>query len=192
MGYRVGVEDVEPHHYVAWAFDAPGSFGSGKTKDEALDRVKAKLGGAVEVVEDFKSKLGAGDYIINALFEDDLRPVATEEIAKARSLLEETLISLIHAFERRRDPQAADVVNHVSRAERWYFDRLNLSPPREGLSEDPAERLRAVHRGTLELLPRLVNESVVTEKSGEKWSARKVLRRTLWHRQDHLQQLERA
>ncbi len=192
MSYRVGVEDIEPHHYVAWAFDAPGSFGSGKTRDEALDRVGAKLGGAVDVVEDFKAKIGASGYIINALFEDDLRPVTTEQIAEARSLLDETLTGLIHAFERRHDLQAADIVNHVSRAERWYFDRLDLSPSREGLPEDPAERLRAVHQRTIDLLPRLVNESIVTEKSGEKWSARKVLRRTLWHRQDHLQQLEEA
>lgn len=188
--YRVGIEDIEPHHYVAWAFDAPGTFGSGKTRDEALDRVETKLGGAVEVVEDFKSELGAGGYIINALFDDDLRPVAAEEIAKARSLLEETLTSLIEALERRRTSQAADIVNHVSRAELWYFDRLSLSSPREGLPDDPAERLRAVHQRTIELLPRLVHESIVTEKSGERWSARKVLRRTLWHRQDHQQQLE--
>ncbi len=190
MSYRVGVEDVEPRHYVAWAFDAPGTFGSGKTPEEALDRVGAKLGGAVEIVEDLKSKLGAGGYIINALFEDDLRPVTTEEIAEAESLLEKTLASLMQAVERRRTSQAADIVNHVAQAERWYFDRLGLSSPRAGLAEDPAERLRAVHQRTIELLPHLVDESIVTEKSGEKWSARKVLRRTLWHRQDHLRQLE--
>ena len=192
MAHRIGLEDIEPNHYVAWAFDFPGVFGSGETQDEALDQVKEKLGGEVEVVEEFKSKLGVGDYIINALFEDDLRPVTAEEIPKAKALLEETHGRLTAASSRRSDPQATEITNHISQAEWWYFDRLNLSAPREGLPENPLERFRAVHQRTVGLLFHLVNTSDVTEKSGERWSARKVLRRNLWHRQDHLQQLEKA
>ena len=192
MAHRIGLEDIEPNHYVAWAFDIPGVFGSGKTRDAAVDQVKERLGGEVEVVEEFKSKLGVGDYITNALFEDDLRPVTAEEIPKAKASLEETRGGLTVASNRCSDPQATEIMNHISQAEWWYFDRLNLSAPREGLPENPLERFRAVHQRTVELLPHLVNTSDVTEKSGERWSARKVLRRTLWHRQDHLQQLEKA
>lgn len=192
MGYRVGIEDIEPNHYVAWAFDNPSVFGSGKSREEALDQVKARLGYEVEVAEEFKSKPGDGGYIINALFEDDLRPVTAEEISEARPILEETLSGIIHAFGRHPDSQSVDIINHISQAEWWYFDRLNLSSPREELSEDPIKRLRVIHQRTVELLPRLVGTTDVTEKSGESWSARKVLRRTLWHRQDHLKQLEKA
>ncbi len=192
MTYRVGIEDIEPDHYVAWVFDDPGVFGSGRTRDEAIEQVKAKLDAEVEVTEEFKSKAGTGDYIINAFFEDDRRPVTAEEVSKARPLLEETLVGLIAVFDRRPDSQSADIINHVSQAERWYFDRLGLSSHRDGLPEDPTERLRAVHQRTIALLPRLAEAQDFAEKSGEKWSARKVLRRTLWHRQDHLQQLENS
>jgi len=192
MVHRLGLEDIESNHFVAWAFDAAGIFGSGETQDEAVNQARARLGGEVEIVEEFKSKPGAGNYIINALFEDDLRLITTAEVSKAKSLLEKTLTGLARAFERRHGPRAVDTINHLSQAEWWYFDRLNLSSPREGLPEDPIERLRAIHERTIALLLELVDNEDIVEKSGEKWSARKVLRRTLWHRQDHLQQLEKA
>jgi hypothetical protein len=192
VSQRIAIEDVEPDHYVAWALDDLGVFGSGRTREAAIADVSSKVGGAVEVAEEYRSRAGAGDYIINAFFEDDLRPVTAEEIARATRMLEAALSALRQAFERRPGPDAADILRHVSQAERWYFDRLDLSASPEELPEHPLRRLEATHRRTVELLPRLVRSSAVTERSGEKWSPRKVLRRTLWHRKDHLAQIERA
>lgn len=192
VSHRLGVEDIEPNHYVAWVFDAPGVFGSGRTREEAIEEARRRVGGTVDVAEEHRSWLSRPDYIVNAFFQDDLRPVTADEVDQARALLDRTLEEIVRAFERWPDPEASRIVGHVSQAEWWYFDRLRLSSPREGLPDEPLERLRAIHQRTVEILPRLVNERRVAENVGEQWSARKILRRTLWHRQDHLRQLERA
>ncbi len=190
MAHPIGIEDIEPDHFVACAFEAPGIFGSGKTRDEAVADVGARLGGPVRIAEEFRARMDVGDYIINAFFQDDLRPVSTEEIATARTLLDSTLADLIRQVKRRGDQRSMDIVDHVSRAEWWYFDRLDLASPVERLPKNPTRRLRSVHERTMALLPELVGTTEVVERSGERWSARKVLRRTLWHRQDHLRQLQ--
>lgn len=175
---------------MTWLLDTVGGYGSGPDREQALRAARDRCGGQVEVVEEVASVTAADGYIINAFFEDDRRPVTATEVAQARTELDWLLARLIRAYELRPDAGAAQVVDHIVRAEQWYFQRIDLPGPLESLPDDPVARLRAVHIRTSELTPRLIADHRVTEKSGERWSARKVLRRTLWHRQDHLAQLE--
>ena len=44
---------------------------------------------------------------------------------------------------------------------------------------------------TCRMLPQLVGHTEIPEKKGERWSARKLVRRTLWHERAHTQQIIR-
>ena len=44
---------------------------------------------------------------------------------------------------------------------------------------------------TRKQLWRLVGEEMITENYDELWSARKILRRTIWHDRDHTRQIEK-
>ncbi len=62
---------------------------------------------------------------------------------------------------------------------------------RAQLPGDLLTRLRAVRANTQAQLVTLVGDGSAVSKWGELWSARKVLRRTLWHERDHTQQIAR-
>jgi hypothetical protein len=57
--------------------------------------------------------------------------------------------------------------------------------------EDPFERLDQVRDRLLDSLTALAQRQGVLAMGGETWSARKVLRRALWHERDHAQHLQR-
>jgi hypothetical protein len=40
-----------------------------------------------------------------------------------------------------------------------------------------------------EVLPKLVGDERIVTRVSEPWSARKILRRALWHERDHTQQI---
>jgi len=62
MIYNVGVEDIEPNHWVAWSFDRPGLTGKGKTQDAALVHLQSLLpDGELHVAEEFAGFLSPQD-----------------------------------------------------------------------------------------------------------------------------------
>jgi len=77
------------------------------------------------------------------------------------------------------------ILNHVALAEQWYFDRMGIALPTRELPTDPLDRLVKVRDHTLANLSNLATRIGVVALSGETWSARKVMRRTLWHERDH-------
>lgn len=84
----------------------------------------------------------------------------------------------------------AGVLDHIAWAEWWYFDRLNQAFPRSEMPGDPLTKLEKVRAQTRARLPKLVGDAQVVERVGEQWSARQVLRRTLWHERDHIEQIK--
>ena len=76
-------------------------------------------------------------------------------------------------------------LDHIASAEQWYFDRLGLALSTSELPGDPLARLKKVREHTLTNLKTLASRKGVVTLSGETWSARKVMRRTLWHERDH-------
>lgn len=170
-----------------------------------LQRGRAPLArdGKVEVVvaEDFRSYTSEGDYVVNAFFADDRRRLARADIEEASWLLHQTrrdLLALVQQIstERLTHPIAgetqgsiAGILDHVAWAEWWYFDHLNLSFARNEMPADPFAKLEKVRAQTIARMSELVVNDQVVEKSGEQWSARKVLRRALWHERDHTQHI---
>jgi predicted RNase H-like HicB family nuclease len=121
IDYHLGVEDIEPDHFVAWVFELPGCYSSGRTADEAIHSAPARLAAyydwrarhgrpspaanapaQVQVAETFHAFPGHDDpdYRVNAFFEDDRRPLTQGEVDDALWLLDGTRRDLLEVVER--------------------------------------------------------------------------------------------
>jgi hypothetical protein len=85
---------------------------------------------------------------------------------------------------------ARGLVEHVCGAEQWLLHNLGLDLERATMPRGTLERLDAVRRRFLQVLPDLAEKDEVREVDGELWSPRKMVRRALWHERDHTRQLE--
>lgn len=224
MRYRIAVEDMEPNHWIAWIVDMPGCYSSAQTSAEAIAQAPTSIVRYfswiaeydhtlhlpqepidIEIVETFQSFPSKQDpqYIVNAFFEEDKRPVSYWDVVIAYRLLDwshKALFQVIQTMDERRMNQPiagevrgsiAGILEHIASAENWYLSMLNLALDRTRLPERPLEKIARVRRNTKEQLWKLIGETRITENYEEMWSARKVIRRTLWHERDHTQQIER-
>jgi predicted RNase H-like HicB family nuclease len=144
------------------------------------------------------------DYIVNAFFKDDRRALRRDEIDEALGVLEQTRADLLAVAERitpsRRKKAIAedrfkrvnDILMHVAWAEWWYFDRLGLAFPRDDMPNNTLKALDKVRAHSLAALPALAGDTRIVELSSESWSARKVVRRMLWHERDHTQHIAKV
>jgi predicted RNase H-like HicB family nuclease len=224
MRYRLGVEEIEPGHWVAWVLNLPGCTSAATTMDEAVALAPARivawhawLSGdippaftvrepvVVEVVETFRAHPAADDpdYLVNAFWADDRRPLQQTDVDHGLAALHRSRYDLLHLLAtvppaRWTQPIAgetrgsiAGIVRHIAVAENWYCDMFDRGQDRQTLPDDPLALLHAVRAHTLTTLAALVEVDAITQHNGERWSARKVLRRTLWHERDHTHQLAR-
>jgi hypothetical protein len=224
MYIRLAVEDMEPDHWIAWALDLPGCFSPATTETEAMARAPYRIAEyshwlrnhdgtlpsidepiEVQVVETFHSFASSvdPDYLVNAFFENDRRPVAYWDAAIALRLLDWTrqdLLGVIQAaapdlFTRgivgKAQGTIGGILNHVAIAENWYFAQLGCGLSQQQLCPDPLDKLAMVRAGARERLLTLVGDERVTSNCDELWSARKVVRRALWHERDHTQHIAR-
>lgn len=222
MAYPVALEDIEPDHYVCWVVDLPGGFSSARDPERALARAPTRIAHyyawikghdqslpdvsgpfEVELVEEFRAHASSEDpdYLINAFFKSDRRPLSYWDVEAGLRLLNWSRQDLLKVLGSLRPESLhrpiqgedrdsiAGVLEHVAGAENWYLDRLGLSLEWPSLPEDVFEKLEAVRGNTRTQLLRLIGEGRMTECSGERWSPRKVLRRTLWHERDHTQHI---
>lgn len=222
MVYHLGVEDMEPGKWLAWVFELTGCFSRALSESEAIAGARAAIEGylewtehhgrtlrevddqiEVEVAEIFHSYASEKDYLVNAFFEDDRRPLTETDVEEGLWLLGCTRRDLLAVLDRipreRFDRPIPDdafgslekIAEHVGTAEWWYFDRLGMAFPREEMPEGSGEKLEKVRAQTVELLPKLVGDGRIVDRRRERWSARKVLRRALWHERVHTLQLAR-
>ncbi len=222
MIYHAGVEDIEPNHWVAFVFDHPGCFSSARTQDEAIANAPTCIVGyfewlasydcamptpsgpiEVQVAEVFHSFLSESnpDYIVNALFEDDRKPLTSADIAIGLIILDYSRSDLSTVVDKIPPTQfdqplandsknsIAKILDHIAWAEWWYFNRLDIGFPRSEMPQGTRAKLDEVRDQTRALLRDLGGDSRITVRAGEKWSVRKVLRRTLWHERDHTRQI---
>jgi predicted RNase H-like HicB family nuclease len=119
MVYRLGVEDIEPDHWVAWVLDLPGCTSSARTQEAAIAMAPTRISqfltwlrnhgakpGAiprdeveVETAQVFKSYVRDGMYVVNAFFEEDRPPLGQEEVEQGLWLLEATRQDLIDVVD---------------------------------------------------------------------------------------------
>jgi hypothetical protein len=160
----------------------------------------------VAKVEIFRSHPAAEDvtYLVNAFFEDDARPLTNFDLTTGWGVLAEIhddLMKLVQALpaERLNATIAGDtrfgsiagILKHVANTEWWYCDRLGLVEVGAALPDHPLKALEVARANTILRLPELVEDARVVERTGERWSGRKVLRRALWHERDHTEHIRR-
>lgn len=158
----------------------------------------------VDVVETFTAFPSSADpaYIVNAFFADDQRPLANWEIRMGLQVLDWTrqdlraVIQSIPVVRRSSPPPRpaaretpADLLRHIADAENWYFSQLGLALAADQIPLDPPARLDTVRANIRQQLPALAGDDRITTSHDERWSARKILRRTLWHERDHTRQI---
>ncbi|MEL7637398.1 MAG: hypothetical protein AAGU03_06550, partial [Anaerolineaceae bacterium] len=78
------------------------------------------------------------------------------------------------------------IVRHLAFAELWYLQNLGLPTPEISQDLNPISVIEQSFNAVTIALPNLIGDSRITEYSQEHWSARKLIRRTLWHRRDHI------
>ncbi len=207
MVYHVAVEDIEPHHWVAWVLDVPGCFATAPSERAAMGQVREALATyalwrqqhldplvleeplALQIDERFHSFFSASDYRVNACFHADRLPLTEAEVVEGCRILHYTRHDLLMVLQAatRLDEQIQEVLRHITQAERWYFASLGLE--QAALDADVFAALDVVRRQSVEWLEQLAGDATYHERMQEGWTARKVLRRTIWHERDHTGQL---
>ncbi|NLC13368.1 MAG: DinB family protein [Chloroflexi bacterium] len=143
------------------------------------------------------------EYEINAFFRDDLRPLTDRDVDQALQVLhwqqEELLAGLEFVNEDRLNQievgqrwSILGIVRHLAFAELWYLKNFGLPTTTIPQDTEPISVLMQSHKAVVNTLASLVDNPSITEYAQERWSARKLLRRILWHRRvhiDHIRQL---
>jgi len=186
------------HDYRAWITDHSSESWLDATESERSERDEYRLEGTWEcysINSDFE--LVQDGYEVNAWFRHDWIPLSMEDIRRGLLLLSwgrEHLLKMVRQLSvdilERTYPKErwsiAGILKHIGGAEWWYMDRLGLAFPREGVPEDPFDRLKKVRERLVETLPGLAGSKQVVGISGEFWSPNKLLRRAVWHEYDHI------
>jgi predicted RNase H-like HicB family nuclease len=159
----------------------------------------------VEIAERFRSFPCKEDpeYIINAFFEDDKRLVGYWDIVATQRLLDWSRASLLEVVSSADAREIArpipgevqgsigGILRHIAGAENWYLGKLGLALDRNRMPGEPLEMLKRVRLHVKGQFWKLVGEARTVTSQDELWSARKVVRRTLWHERDHTRHIER-
>ncbi|MDI6824498.1 MAG: DinB family protein [Bacillota bacterium] len=146
-------------------------------------------------------------------FTRDAQPYTDAEVELTGTLLAFSRDDLLRLMGGLRNPQAAlsfrliegkrtilEILDHVAIAEWWYTTRIGAPSPDHDwrdYGDTPFERLRAIRQMFVrDFLPGLRNAPLKDREQtfclmGETWSARKVLRRAVWHELLHYKQLLR-
>jgi len=212
MAYIVCAEEIDGH-WVAHVPDLPGCFTTHEEREKAIQAVPAAVeefvtwcGGhglritglsapmiVSEVIRAWEFEDG---HMVHAFFASDRPPLTEEELPEYEVLLKATMVDLLSVVndlrsedEHREFPgearTIAGILDHVARGDLFFLDRLGLAFSQHELPEDARASLKKVGDHMLGALPAMMKRSGAMTLAGETWSARKVLRRSLWHRRDH-------
>jgi predicted RNase H-like HicB family nuclease len=212
MAYLVCAEENE-RQWIAHVPDLPGCFTSSHNLEGAIQAIPKSVEAylawtashglhvsgitdpmvVAEVIRAWESDDG---YEVNAFFASDRPPLIPDELHELEVLLKATREDLLASIEGILEDHLHrefsgerwtidGILMHVARSEWWYLDRMGLGFAKNELPEDSFACLSRVRDHTLAVLPELVKRTGVITISGETWSARKVMRRMLWHERDH-------
>ena len=139
-------------------------------------------------------------YEVNAFFKSDLLPLNADDIQKTLLIFNwqreellagvETLPKELLTHESTDQPWSIEtILDHIARVESWYFSRLGFEAWLKSETGTSLRLLELSKNAVNRLLPELENSDQVFEHNCEKWSARKLARRLLWHQRDHIDQI---
>lgn len=134
---------------------------------------------------------------VHSFFQSDMVPLTGKDVRKALLIFiwqrEELLAGvetlpeqvLKHEFEGQRCT-IEGILEHIARVEKWYFSRMGMEVTLPVENGNPLHLLEISSAATNHYLPQLIGFDQVFEHHQEKWSARKLVRRLLWHQRDHI------
>lgn len=150
-----------------------------------------------EVFTDYEIPGNDEPYVVNALFRHDLTPLTPEEILKAEKIFTWQHQELLAGIEF-ADPALLErvypgqrwsiqgILSHLARAEMWYLQNLGFEPLQPDPQATPVDQLTQSYETVLQYLPQLADLERLNKVFEEQWTARKLVRRLLWHRRDHI------
>jgi uncharacterized damage-inducible protein DinB len=159
----------------------------------------------IDVTAELKRRGSATDGSSH-LFPEERSAPSRDEVSERLQVLACTRMELLAAAERlpvaRLDwqepgkPRTHTVLNqlrHIADVERWYLGRLWRNLPRLERSESVWQRLELTRRLVEEWFTELPDKELarVERYNGELWSARKILRRLVYHEWFHLKVVRR-
>jgi predicted RNase H-like HicB family nuclease/uncharacterized damage-inducible protein DinB len=156
------------------------------------------------LAQQHKSTAREGDLV--GFFESDRQPVQWAEIPGFLELMQYARMELL-SLTREIPPEVlewrpeskewtiTEVLRHVAGAQRYYLTRLydTAGIPIQQPSRSVWTRLERMQALSLAKLAEFSEEQlevVVTDSSGELWSARKVFRRYIEHEREHTQHIQ--
>lgn len=140
--------------------------------------------------------------MVSGIFEEDRRPLRLWDVDMILRLLEwnrQDLLRLLASIpgagidtplSDAKWNTVKDLLEHIYGAEQWLLHNLGCDLPRTDMPHGAVERLEAIRRRTIQVIPDLAEKEEVREIEGEFWSPRKMVRKILWHERDHTQQLD--
>lgn len=150
-----------------------------------------------ETFQSFQTLVDGGIHAVHAFFRSDLVPLTEDDVRTALQVFnwqrEELLAGvetipveiLKHEFEG-QCWTIEGILKHIAQVESWYFSRLGFNIPEPAEKLDPIRLLDISAAAANQYLPELVGSDQIFEYRQEKWSARKLVRRLLWHQRDHI------
>ena len=171
--------------------------GYNRVGDDDIEQIRTRV---TEVFENYETLDG---YWVNSFFDYDRRLVSAAEADDARWLLDCTRSDLVRtiqpvspeqlgaAIQGERFESLTGILRHVAGAELWYLDKLGLGFDRAELPDDVFRQLEKVRARLVMTLPQLVDNDIIRDVRGERWSARKIIRRALWHERVHTWHIQR-
>ncbi len=194
--YDAYVEIAPDGSALAQLLDLPGCYGSGRTEQEALANLTAAIPSYYAWLQchDDYTPVVAGPHVVaarervttppRAFFTPDAEPVEPSDLEIDSALLEWAYADLTVQASATSESALLSGLDSVLRGQLWLISRLEPSPrpaPLEALPGGSRERLRTVAQASVaRLRAAKEDESArILEHEGERWSLRKVLRRSI-------------
>ena len=140
------------------------------------------------------------EYEVNAFFKDDQRPLSEAEVSQALQVIGWQQDELLAGIEFVGEEQ----LNRVETGQRWsimgilrqlanaevrYLQNFGVETSQIPRDTDPISAINQSFEAVIEALSDLAGDSRVVDFAQESWSARKLVRRLLWLRRDHIDQV---
>lgn len=200
-----------------YADNFPGAFTRGASKEEALLKMPDEIRRfqlwkgetpfddyEIEIVQEKKSDLQIKDADSDVLFTTEKSPLTVEEYRYLKSLALKSakdFHALYSSFPDKNKsalpcrktfygsvPRTAEeMYRHTKNVNEYYFSEIGVKSNNEG----DIFSCRARGFDTLESIADYLSLETVTGSYGESWSARKVLRRFIWHDRIHAKAMYR-
>ncbi len=194
--YDAYVEIAPDGSALAQILDLPGCYGRGRTEQEALASLTAAIPNYYAWMErhDDYTPVVAGPHAVlvreraatppGAFFTPDAEPVEPSDLEIDTALLEWAYADLIALASAAPESALVAALDRLLRGQLWLISRLEASPqlaPLEALPGGPRERLRMIAQASVARLRAATEDerACILEHEGERWSLRKMLRRSI-------------